>query len=116
MQRREELLEEWQALMHEAAGDHDLNRDFLKEVSSTFEKASSTNSLDIRVMEDCVSRLRNHQSGEEVSVAQITREGTETRSLEEFLKFYEGVGNPRIHAQDSNGLNKLAQELKAGVQ
>ena len=115
MQRRKELLEEWQALIQESAGGLDLNGDFLREVSSTFEKASSTDSLDIRVTEDCVSRLRNHQSGEEVSVAQTTREGTEPRSLEEFLKFYETIGNPRVHTQDSNGLNNLAQELKSGV-
>lgn len=115
MQRRKELLEEWQALMHESAGGLDLNGDFLKEVSSTFEKASSTNSLDIRVTEDCVSRLRNHQSGEEVSVARATREGTEPRSLEEFLKFYEGVGKPSKHTQGSNRLSNLARELKAGV-
>ena len=115
MQRRKELLEEWQALMHESAGDLDLNGDFLKEVSSTFEKASGTDSLDIRVTEDCVSRLRNHQSGEEDSVAQATREGTEPRSLEEFLKFYEAIGKPSVHTEDSNGLRNLARELKAGV-
>ncbi len=115
MQRRQELLEEWQSLMQESEGDLDLNGDFLKEVSSTFEKASSTDSLDIRVVEECVSRLRNHHSGEEVSVGRTTREGAELLPLEEFLQFYEKIGNPKIHAQDSNGLNNLAQELKAGV-
>ena len=115
MQRRQELLGEWQALMQGSEGDLDLNGDFMKEVSTTFEKASSADSLDIRVMEECVSRLRNHQSGEEVSVARTTREGAELHPLEEFLKFYEEIGNPKTHAQDSNGLNNLAQELKAGV-
>ena len=116
MQRRQELLEEWQALTQESVEDFDLNGGFLKEVGSTFEKASDTDSLDIRVMEECVSRLRNHQSGDEVSVARTTREGAELHPLEEFLKFYDGVGDPRIHARDSNGLNNLAQELKTGVQ
>ena len=115
MQRGQELLEEWQALTGESAGDLDLNGDLLKEVSSTFEKARNTDSLDIRVMEECVSRLRNHHSGEEVSVAQTTREGIQPRPLEEFLRFYEAIANPRVHVQDSNGLNNLALELKAGV-
>lgn len=116
MRRRQELVEEWQALTQGSVEDFDLNGGFLKEVGSTFEKASNADSLDIRVMEECVSRLRNHQSGEEVSVPRTTREGAELLPLEEFLKFYEGIGDPRIHARDSNGLNNLAQELKAGVQ
>ena len=114
VQRGQELLEEWEILKREAAGDLDLNGDFLKEVSFTFEKARSTDSLDIRVMEECVSRLRNHHSGEDVSGARTTREEAQSRPLEEFLKFYEAIGNPRVHVQDSNGLNRLAQELKAG--
>ena len=114
IQRSLELLEEWQALMGESTGGIDLSVDFLKEVSSTFEKARNPDSLDIRVMEECVSRLRNHHSGEEISVAQTTREGPQTRPLEEFLKFYEPIGNPRVHVQDSNGLNSLALEFKAG--
>ena len=116
MRRGQELVEEWQALTQGSVEDFDLNGGFLKEVVSTFEKASNADSLDIRVMEECVSRLRNHQSGEEVSVPRTTQEGSELIPLEEFLKFYEGIGDPRIHARDSNGLNNLARELKAGVQ
>ena len=45
MQRGQELLEEWQTLL--SVGDiDDLNGNFLKEVSPTFEKASNSGSLD----------------------------------------------------------------------
>ena len=67
-------------------------------------------------MKECVSRLRNHHSGEEVSVTRSTWVGNELHPLEEFLGFYEAIGNPTIHARDSSGLNHLARELKAGVQ
>ena len=116
MQRRQELLEDWQGLTQETTKGLNLNGEFLKEVSFIYEKASSADSLDIRVMEECVSRVRNHRSGEEVSVARNIREGNELHPLEEFLRFYEAIGNPTIHARDSSGLNHLAQELNAGVQ
>ena len=81
MQRRQELLEDWQGLTQETATDLNLNGEFLKEVNFTFEKASSADSLDIRVMEECVSRLRNHHSGEEVSVTRSTWVGNELHLL-----------------------------------
>ena len=114
-QRRQELSEEWKSLVEESAEDADLDRDFLKEVVSTFERARSDDSLDIRVMEDCVSRLRNRQSGEEGSVAQATRGDRQPRLLEEFLDFYREIRNPKAYTRDGNGLHNLAQELKAEV-
>ena len=115
LQRRQELLEEWQTLGSRSEEGLDINEDFLNDLSSTFERASSIDSLDIRVMQECASRLRNHQSREEGSVARTTREGAEHQPLEKFLTFYEGVGNPRVHAQESSGLNNLLQELIAGM-
>ena len=113
-QRAQELMEEWQTLIQEPDESIDFNGDFLKEVSSIFQKASSTDSLDIRVMEDCVSRMRNHRSGEEIPFAWNPPEGNQPQSLEEFLKFYDGIPDPRAHVKDSNGLNNLAQKFMPG--
>ena len=115
LQRRQELLEEWQTLGSRSEEDPDIDEEFLTDVSSTFERASSIDSLDIRVMQECASRLRNHQSREEGSVVRTNREEAEHQPLENFLTFYEGVGNPRLHAQESSGLNTLLQELTAGA-
>ena len=114
-QRGLELLEEWQILMERMISDIDVNDDFLTEVSSTFQIASSADSLDIRVMEDCVSRVRNHQSGEEASIASIIPDRDQIRSLEKFLTFSGTLRDPKAHSRDSNGLRNLVQELEIRV-
>ena len=49
--------------------------EFLNGVGETFELASRDESLDIRVMEDCVSRMRNYRSGEldEFELGDVTK-------------------------------------------
>ena len=113
MRRGQELWVEWQTLIQDSVVDGDLDKDFLGEVSSTFEKARNADSQDIRIMEDCVSQVRNSQSGEEGSFVRSTQEGRQPSPLEEFLNFYREIRDPRAHTRNSNGLNRLAQDLQS---
>ena len=112
--RGQELLEEWQALEGEVDSDSDNKGDLLVSVKGTFEIASSIDSMDIRVMEDCVSRVRNGQLGEEGNFSRV-QEQSQSRALEEFQDFYKSLRDPKAHTRNSEGLNNLIQELKREV-
>lgn len=112
--RGQELLEEWQALEGEADSDSDDNRDLFASVRGTFEIAGSTDSMDIRVMEECVSRVRNGLLGEAGNFSR-SQEQFQRRDLEEFQDFYKSLRDPKGHTRDSEGLNNLVQKLKREV-
>ena len=113
--RGQELLEEWQSLEGQFDLQSDDDQEFLAGVKSTFEMARRIESLDIRVMEDCVSRVRNRQSGEEEYLARTISEELRHGTLEKFQEFSGAIGDPKAHVRGSEGLSNLIQELKRAV-
>ena len=113
--RGQELLEEWQALEEQFDLESDDDQEFLAGVKSTFEIAGRIESLDIRVMEDCVSRVRNRQSGEEEYLDRTLREELRHGTLEGFQEFSRAIGDPKAHVKSSEGLSNLMQELRRVV-
>ena len=107
----EELMAEWQSLESEFDSGSDRDPNFLARVRSTFEIASSIDSLDIRVMEDCVSQVRNRQSGEEDSRLRTNEGELQYAALEDFQDFYRAIRDPKTQAKASEGLNTLVQDL-----
>ena len=105
--RRQELLDEWQTLSDESPRDADLYPEPLDALITTFEMASSPDAFDIRVMEECVSRLRNTRSREESLVAPAPQEAGQPHALEEFLAFFKEIRDPKSHVQNNNGLRSL---------
>ena len=85
MRRREELIGEWHTLTQGSLGDTDLETDFFDSLKETFDDASCLDSLDIRVMEYCFSRVRDYRPGEEVTVSGTSPEEGKVNSLEELL-------------------------------
>ncbi len=91
--RREELMTEWEHLKQESSlGNADREVEFLNSVAETFELASRDASLDIRVMEDCVSRMRNYRSGDLHEFDPASSDGSST-ILEDFLSFCGSTGD-----------------------
>ena len=88
--RREELMGDWEDLSLDSLGDSDREVEFIKGLKGTFELASREKSLDIRVMEDCVSRIRNYRSGD-LHVLILARVDGSRTTLEEFLSFCSGM-------------------------
>ena len=115
IRRGQELLEEWQALESQLDLESDDDREFFKEVESTFEMARKVDSLDIRVMEDCVSRVRNRRSGEEEYLARTEQEELRHGTLEKFQEFSRAIGDPKAHVRSSEGLRSLMLELRRPV-
>ena len=115
IRRGQELFEEWQVLEPQFDLESDDDRDFLAGVKSTFEIARRIESLDIRVMEDCVSRARNRQSGEEEFITSTMREEFRHGTMEGFQDFSRAIGDPKAHVRGSEGLRNLMQELKRAV-
>lgn len=113
--RGQELLDEWQELESQFHLQNDSDQNFPDEAKETFEIASRSQSLDIRVMEECVSRLRNHQSGEEEYPTGTVWEEAQPGTLEEFQEFYRAIGDPKAHARDNEGIRNLIQELNRKV-
>ena len=62
--RRAELATEWGTLTGFTGEESALEEEFLEGLTTTFEMASRDDSLDIRVMEDCVTRIRSFRSGD----------------------------------------------------
>ena len=91
MRRREELIGEWQTLTQGALGDTGLETDYFDSLRGTFDEASCSDSLDIRVMEYCFSRVRDYRSGEEIAVALSPPEDGKVNSLEEILTLYSEI-------------------------
>ena len=107
-QRRREITEEWDSQRRAFEEASFFDEAFLREVSDTFDRASQPDSLDIRVMEDCVSRLRNYGSDEPL------RLGLELNSdnrlwLEDFSFFCDAITDPKAHARGSSGLKALTR-------
>ena len=113
--RGQELFEEWQSLEGQFDLESDDDQVFLAGVKSTFEMAGRIESLDIRVMEDCVSRVRNRQSGEEEYLTRTIGETVRHGTLEEFQEFFRRIGDPKAHVRSSEGLRNLIQELRRAV-
>ena len=81
------------------------------QVNYTFKQASNSSTLDIRVMEDCVSRLRNFQAEDEIVPPNLSPERERTSSLEEFLSWCQEIKDPKAYTNDSGGLKRFRQEL-----
>lgn len=109
--RREELSRDWGALVGAVGEDPSVAVEVLEGLSTTFKLASRDDSLDIRVMEDCVSRIRNYQSGDFQDLVPTPSEGP-SRSLEDFLRFSSGIGELPQHERRSNGLRHMLSRSK----
>ena len=114
VRRREELIEEWQKLTWKLREDSDIEVEFPDELSHTFELSSRDESLDIRVMEDCVSRIRNYQSGDRVDIGPAA-EGTSRRTLEEFLGLCNEMGDRQLHVGRGGGLRDRVRRSTSEV-
>ena len=114
VRRREELIEEWQNLTGKPREETDVKVEFPEELSHTFELSSRDESLDIRVMEDCVSRIRNYQSGGRVDIGPAA-EGTSRRTLEEFLGFCNEIGDRRPDFGHGGGLRNQVRRSTSEV-
>ena len=109
--RRQELLNEWDDLLSSSDEGEQNVGSLFDEVNSTFKQASNSSTLDIRVMEDCVSRLRNFQAEDEIALPNLSPERERTSSLEEFLSWCQEIKDPKAYANDNGGLKRFRQEL-----
>ena len=112
--RREELIKEWQNLTGKPSEDRDIEIEFLEELAHTFELSSRDESLDIRVMDDCVSRMRNYRSGEQIDLV-LTPAGGSRETLEEFLTFCNGMGDRLPHFGQGEGLKNQVRRSRGEV-
>ena len=110
--RRVELTKDWEILIEELGEDISIAPEVLQELSTTFKLASRDDSLDIRVMEDCVSRVRNFQSGDRHDLVLIPRERSR-RTVEDFMRFSRGIGELPAHERRSIGLRHLLLRSKS---
>ena len=94
--RHEELVEDWDGLAEDTSADTKREVEFLNGLAKTFELASRNDSLDIRVMEDCVSRIRNYRSGNLHDFLLGHVEGSRT-TLEEFQSFCDSIGDRQAY-------------------
>ena len=91
--RREELIEDWEDLTADTVGDSDPEMAFIADLTSTFELASRDEPLDIRVMEDCVSRMRNYRSGDRIDL-ELASADASRETLEEVPRLLQRYGRP----------------------
>ena len=109
--RRQELQSEWDDLLSSSEkGGQNVGSSF-DQVNITFKQASDSSTLDIRVMEDCVSRLRNFQAEDEIVLLNLSPEKERTSSLEKFLSWCQEIKDPKAYTNDSGGLKRFLQEL-----
>ena len=111
--RREELIGEWEHLVRESNGGPDREVEFIKGLTSTFELASRDESLDIRVMEDSVSRMRNYRSGDRHDLVLALPEDSR-QTLEDFLSFYSAKSD-RQSQFDVDELKNLVRRSRGEV-
>ena len=112
--RREELIKDWQDLAGEPQEDPDLEIPLLAELTSTFKLSSRDESLDIRVMEDCVSRMRNYRSGEQIDLV-LAPAGGSRETLEQFLRFCNGMGDRLPHFGQGEELRNQVRRSRGEV-
>ena len=112
--RRQELIEDWEDLTADPVGDSDPEMAFIAELTSTFRLSSLDESLDIRVMEDCVSRMRNYRSGEQIDLV-LAPAGDSRETLEEFLRFCNGMGNRLPHFGQGEGMKNQVRRSRGEV-
>lgn len=108
--RREELMSDWEGLTRESTRDTNLEAEFLKELATKFDLASRDESLDIRVMEDCVSRMGDYRPGDPEEFVLDRADGPRT-TLEDFLTFCGGVGNRQTRL-GGDGLMNLVRRSR----
>ena len=106
--RRKELMTEWNSLIKELAQDPNVGSGVVEDLSKTFNLASQDASLDIRIMEDCVSRVRNHTSGDGQDLLPVQPESLST-TLEDFLTFYQNSVESPYLSGSGNRLRSLLQ-------
>ena len=104
--RREELIAEWAQLSLAFKEGAPADAAFLADSQNIFRLASAPTSPDIRVMEDCVSGLRNYRSGEHPNLP-ITPRRDHRNRLEDFLSFADEISDPQSYAAESKGLKML---------
>ena len=107
-QRRREITEEWDSQRGAFEDATFFDEAFLKEVSDTFDRAIQPDSLDIRVMEDCVSRLRNYGSDEPLRLG-LELNVDNRLWLEDFSSFCDAISDPKAHARGNSGLRTLTR-------
>ena len=111
VRRREELIEDWEGLTEGPVGDSDLEVAFIAKLTRTFELASRDEPLDIRVMEDCVSRMRNYRSGDRTDLELASADASH-ETLEEFLSFCNGMGDRQPHFGHGGGLREQVHRAR----
>ena len=111
--RRAELDSEWRTewgKLNDLPIEHTAQEvEFLKVLTTTFKMSSRDDSLDIRVMEDCVTRLRNFQSGDSRDIIPfLPPRGPQT--LEDFLTYCRRVSDSHKITGDGSDLRNLIQQ------
>ena len=108
--RYSDLCEEWELVLSDQP-DSDPNA-----ISSWNDKFDSAKGKgDIRVMEECLMRLRTGSTSvpyEDVNTAGDSRD-TARHSLENFITFSEDVHDIEAHTRSSTGLNALRSQLSS---
>ena len=112
--RRQELIEDWEDLTADPVGDSDPEMAFIAELTNTFELASRDAPLDIRVMEDCVSRIRNYRSGDRIDL-ELAPVDASRETLEDFLDFCNEIGDRQPDFGHGGGLRNQVRRSKSEV-
>ena len=108
--RRKELKRDWETLNKKLTEDDSLAPEVLERLSDTFELASCDESLDIRVMEDCVTRVRDYLSGDRRDLDHVlTRLESSRETLKDFLRFSRGLGDLSPYQGRRNLMRLLSQ-------
>ena len=110
--RRRELIAGWEPLIQDLKNDPSVLGVVIEELDETFRLASHDDSLDIRIMEDCVSRVRNHKSGDGQDLRPSTS-GSQSEALENFLPFCENSVEAQSLPAGGNRLRRLLRHADA---
>ena len=73
--------------------------------------ATARDTGNIRVMEECVTRLRNYSLDESLPDAASGLDDTEGNALSEFVAFVDSIPNIEEHARSGNGLSNLQKRM-----
>ena len=91
--RRDELASDWKAIITAVQEESGVTPQLFQDLSISFDLASRDESPDIRVMEDCVSRLRDFQYGDSQELG-TTSISHASRTLEDFLHWSREIREP----------------------